>query len=361
MSESHSIDAENIIIQIGVEINAAILKVTKEERVNPSAKLNFFEIKTAMEKLKLKFTSEEIARLLQKYDQARDGTITSSQFIDIFTPIHQSSYLYKSFQAFRQISKFEALPTTEELPTIQIPLENQLLTPGGLHQALTSLGVEVTQIEAFGMSYRTVVRHRWHQTLSGDLELHLGWVRFIPKPSAVTTSTTSTSSNKTTTIPFVFKPDNTTGDELFNLIAMSTLVIWAGAFITARARQSTVLGRVNDFISLLAAVVFMCLLLCYVNYFLVVVVSLGIVTSAGIIVPTTQEPDLPFVVMILDRFTSNVGSVEGNVIFVDPREEVSVSVSSHALRQIILRISRDEEEEEETYYLENGNRVKLRT
>uniref|UniRef100_A0A1J3IXR0 RING-type E3 ubiquitin transferase n=3 Tax=Noccaea caerulescens TaxID=107243 RepID=A0A1J3IXR0_NOCCA len=84
---------------------------------------------------------------------------------------------------------------------------------------------------------------------------------------------------------------------------------------------------------------------------------------AKIIIPTTQEPDQPFVVMNLDRFTSNVGTVEGNVIVVDPREEVSVSVSSHRPRRfsaadIVLRISGDEEGGEETYDFENGNRVK---
>ncbi|KAL1200655.1 putative RING-H2 finger protein ATL53 [Cardamine amara subsp. amara] len=84
---------------------------------------------------------------------------------------------------------------------------------------------------------------------------------------------------------------------------------------------------------------------------------------AKIIVPTTQEPDHRVVVMNLDRFTSNVGSAEGNVIVVDHREEVSVSISSHHPRRfsaadIVLRISRNGEEEEESYDLENGNRVK---
>ncbi|VVB12659.1 unnamed protein product [Arabis nemorensis] len=84
---------------------------------------------------------------------------------------------------------------------------------------------------------------------------------------------------------------------------------------------------------------------------------------AKIIVPTTQEPDHRLVVINLDRFTSNVGSREGNVVVVDHREEVSDLVSSHHPRRfsaadIVMRMSRDGEEEEETYDLENGNRVK---
>lgn len=84
---------------------------------------------------------------------------------------------------------------------------------------------------------------------------------------------------------------------------------------------------------------------------------------AKIIVPTTQETDHRFVVMNLDRFTSNVGSAEGNVIVLDNRQEVSVSVSSHHPRRfsaadIVLRMSGDREEEEESYDLENENRVK---
>ncbi|KAF8051938.1 hypothetical protein N665_1641s0003 [Sinapis alba] len=83
-----------------------------------------------------------------------------------------------------------------------------------------------------------------------------------------------------------------------------------------------------------------------------------------IIVPTTQETDHVFVVMNLDRFTSNAGPVEGNVMVLDPREEVSVSVSSHHPRRfsaadIVMWMSRDGEEEERSYDLENRNRVKL--
>ncbi|CAD5328275.1 unnamed protein product [Arabidopsis thaliana] len=85
---------------------------------------------------------------------------------------------------------------------------------------------------------------------------------------------------------------------------------------------------------------------------------------AKIIVPTTQQPDHHVVVMNLDRFTSNVGSAEGNVVVDDHREEVSVSISSHhpnwfSATDIVLRISRDGEEEEGNYDLENGNREKL--
>ncbi|ESQ55626.1 hypothetical protein EUTSA_v10025810mg [Eutrema salsugineum] len=85
---------------------------------------------------------------------------------------------------------------------------------------------------------------------------------------------------------------------------------------------------------------------------------------AKIIVPSTQEPDHLFVVMNLDRFASNAGSAEGNVIVLDHREEVSVSISSHHPRRfsaadIVLRMSREGEDEEESYDLENGNRVKL--
>lgn len=83
-----------------------------------------------------------------------------------------------------------------------------------------------------------------------------------------------------------------------------------------------------------------------------------------IIVPTTQETDHVFVVMNLDRFTSSSGPVEGNVMVLDPREEVSVSVSSHHPRRfsaadIVMWMSRDGEEDERSYDLENGNRVKL--
>ncbi|EFH44290.1 hypothetical protein ARALYDRAFT_354960 [Arabidopsis lyrata subsp. lyrata] len=83
-----------------------------------------------------------------------------------------------------------------------------------------------------------------------------------------------------------------------------------------------------------------------------------------IIIPTTQQPDHHVVVMNLDRFTSNVGSAEGNVVVVDHREEVSVSISSHHPRRfsaadIVLGIRRGGEEEEENYDLENGNREKL--
>ncbi|KFK28476.1 hypothetical protein AALP_AA7G001200 [Arabis alpina] len=84
---------------------------------------------------------------------------------------------------------------------------------------------------------------------------------------------------------------------------------------------------------------------------------------AKIIVPTNQEPDHRLVVMNLDRFTSNVGSREGNVVVVDHREEVSVAVSSHHPRRfsaadIVLRMNGDGEEADESYDLESGNRVK---
>ncbi|CAH2078721.1 unnamed protein product [Thlaspi arvense] len=83
-----------------------------------------------------------------------------------------------------------------------------------------------------------------------------------------------------------------------------------------------------------------------------------------IIVPTTQEPDHLSVVMNLDRFTSNVGPAEGNIIVLDHRDEVIVPISSHHPRRfsaadIVLPTSRDGEEEEESYDLESGNRLKL--
>ncbi|CAN7070629.1 unnamed protein product [Brassica oleracea var. botrytis] len=83
-----------------------------------------------------------------------------------------------------------------------------------------------------------------------------------------------------------------------------------------------------------------------------------------IIVPTTQETDHVFMVMNLDRFTSNAGPAVGNVMVLDPREELSVSISSHHPRRfsaadIVMWMSRDGEEEERNYDLENGNRVKL--
>ncbi|XP_010449540.1 PREDICTED: putative RING-H2 finger protein ATL53 [Camelina sativa] len=80
---------------------------------------------------------------------------------------------------------------------------------------------------------------------------------------------------------------------------------------------------------------------------------------AKIVVPTTQQPDHRVVVMNLDQFTSN----EGNVVVVDHREVVSVAISSHHPRRfsaadIVMRISRDGEEEEGNNDLETGNRVK---
>ncbi|CAN8231565.1 unnamed protein product [Cochlearia groenlandica] len=85
---------------------------------------------------------------------------------------------------------------------------------------------------------------------------------------------------------------------------------------------------------------------------------------AKILVPTTQEQDHSFVVMNVNHFRSSLGSQERNVVIVDPLEEVNVSIRSHHPRRfsaadIAMQIRRGREEEEESYDLESGNRVKL--